>query len=112
VAVKGRTGGEGIGIQTIADAVDAEGKPAGTALRVDGKASFSRSGVATVPAKTSTVTVSGVALTADSLIIATAQDTNGGGVRAAVPDPASNSFRIQMIRRVTGSSRVAWFVLE
>jgi hypothetical protein len=69
-------------------------------------------GVAIVSAGMPTVTVSGVALTRDSLIFATTQDTHGGGVRAAVPNPESNSFTIYMHRRARAPSRVAWFVLD
>jgi hypothetical protein len=60
----------------------AERTAAGNALKVSGKASFSRSGTVTVPAGKSSVTKSGVALTAASLVLATLQQHAAGGVRA------------------------------
>ena len=86
------------------------------ALQVDGVAKFSRSGVATVagtatdPAQT--VIVTGVALTASSLILATPQGiVKKVAVEGVVPNVSGGSFEIYLTKAITVSLKVAWFVV-
>jgi hypothetical protein len=83
----------------------------GTALNVQGKATFSRSGIVTVQAGKDfrTVTVAGV--TTASMILATSQQNKGVYVRAAVP--GTGSFTIRLTANApTGGLKVAYFVLN
>lgn len=87
-----------------------------TALQVDGVAGFSRSGIAVVAGSVAKpekrVTVSGIDLSATSLIFVTPQGHVGGvAVEAAVPDVASSSFTIYLTDVVTISLPMAWFVV-
>jgi hypothetical protein len=89
------------------------GLPGAVALEVDGRAVFSRSGSATVPVGSGSVTVSGVALTEDSLVLATLQQRqNRVWVQAAVPDVGAHSFTIFLNRPAPGDTVVAWFILS
>jgi hypothetical protein len=112
------TGFHGPAVHGRADFADAIGMLAentagGVALKATGPASFSRSGVLTVPAGKSTVTKTGVALTSASLVLATLQqDRAGVWVRSAVPDVAASSFTIHLSKAVSSSTKVAWFVLN
>ena len=88
----------------------------GTALQVDGVASFSRSGMATVAGTSSepaeSVTVTGVALTSSSLILATPQGTVAGvGIEGVLPDVSGSSFEIYLTEAIEVSLDIAWFVL-
>jgi len=81
-------------------------------IQIDGVASFSRSGVMTVPAGTGSATVRGVELTGNSFVVATLQDNIPGlFVRAAVPNPAARSITCYLDRATPQAARVAWFVL-
>jgi hypothetical protein len=85
----------------------------GVALQVTGKAVFSRSGLAVVPAGTNRVIVTGVALTSTSLILALVQQSAGSAfVRAAVPAPASSSLTILLNKSPSVNVTVAWFVVN
>jgi hypothetical protein len=85
----------------------------GTALAVDGKASFSRSGKLTVPAGATSVVKTGVALTSASMVLATLQQRRSGlWVQAAVPSPGSASFTLYLNKAAPASTTVAWFVLD
>ena len=66
----------------------------GTALNVIGKARFSRSGVVTISAGTSSKTVTLAGVTTASMIIATAQQNTTRLVKAAVP--GTGSFVIKL----------------
>jgi hypothetical protein len=81
-----------------------------TALKVDGKAVFSRSGIVSVPsgAKSVQVTMSGVTTT--SMIIATVQQSGAFYVKSAVP--ASGSFTININKAPASPVAVAYFVLN
>jgi hypothetical protein len=80
-AVHGRAGLAG------AIGVLAENTAGGTAFKATGPASFSRSGVLTIPAGSSAVTKTGVTLTTASLVLATLQQNRPGVfVQAAVPN--------------------------
>jgi hypothetical protein len=90
---------------------------AGTALSVSGVASFSRSGLATVAgtaAKTKiSVTVTGVALTAASMILATPQGkVSGVAVEGVVPDVTAGSFTIYLTKAVKVALPIAWFIID
>ena len=84
------------------------------ALVVLGRNSFSRSGLATIAAGSSSVNVNGIAgLGATSMVLATIQ-TNRPGVfiQAAVPIPASNRITIYLNRTVLLATKVAYFILN
>jgi hypothetical protein len=67
----------------------AENTAGGTALQVSGPALFSRSGTVSIAFPAKSATVSGVPLTASSLILATAQNSNVGvSILSAVPNVA------------------------
>src|SRR5207248_1549435 len=85
----------------------------GPALQVDGSAVFSRSGLATVPAGVTKVKVTGVPLTAASLILATAQQASGGiSVTSAVPNVQRGNFVINLSAAPPANLAVAWFVVN
>jgi len=85
----------------------------GIALKATGRTVFNRSGVLTVPAGSSTVTHSGIALAAQSLILATLQQNRAGVfVQAAVPDVAGSSFTIHLSKAVSKNTTVAWLVVN
>jgi hypothetical protein len=85
--------------------------PSGTALEVNGKAKFSRSGVVTVAAGTASKAVSLAGVTASSMVVATAQQNGSVFVKAAVP--AAGSFTIFLNGNAPGSGlKVAYFVLN
>ena len=91
----------------------AENTAGGTALKATGPAVFSRSGVLKVPAGKSSVTRTGVALSAASLVLATLQqDQAGVWVRSAVPNVAGSSFTVNLSKAVSASTKVAWFVVN
>jgi hypothetical protein len=105
VGVKG-TSATGVGVHASAGS-------AGIALQVQGRATFSRSGRAVVRERSTEVTVPGVDLTADSLVLATVQQAAGGAaVRAAVPDAGSASIRILLHKAVSMDTVVGWFVVN
>jgi len=84
-----------------------------TALKVTGKAKFSRSGVLTIAAGKSSATQTGVQLTSASLVLATLQqDRRGVWVRSAVPKVSAHSFTVHLSRTVPARTKVAWFVVN
>ena len=96
--------------------VEASAPEAATALNVIGKAAFSRSGKASVPAGRSfvLVTVPGE-LTAASLVLATPMLNRAGVyVQSAVPNPATGQIRINLNKVASSSSStpIAWMVLS
>jgi hypothetical protein len=98
--------------------VEAAGTGGGIALKVNGKAQFSRSGKATVAGTASTpknsVTVTGKALTSSSLILAVLQKNVAGvWVAGVVPNVAGSSFTIYLNKSVTTSvGPIAWFIVN
>jgi hypothetical protein len=86
----------------------------GTALQVNGKAKFSRSGVVTVPAGSSSQPVTLPGVNSNSMILATAQQATSISVRAAVPAvPSAGSFTIYLSGNApAGGLKVAYFVLN
>ncbi|MDO8964921.1 MAG: hypothetical protein Q7W30_10590 [Coriobacteriia bacterium] len=87
---------------------------AGTALKVEGKARFSRSGRASISKGAMTRTITGVAnIGTDSLIMATLQGPAGTGVVIAYTQRISaTSFRIVLNKAATRSALVAWFIIN
>jgi len=83
-------------------------------IRVNANASFSRSGMVTIPPGATAATVRGIELTDDSFVLAMLQDNLAGVfVRAAVPDPAEGTITVYLNRSAgRGGARVAWFVLS
>jgi hypothetical protein len=116
--VMGIAGAAGTGVYGTVGAVSsigvlAENGAGGAALKVNGVAAFSRSGLLTVAAGGSSATVTGVGLTAASLVLATLQQhTAGVYVLGAVPDLSSSSFTIYLSKAPTASTKVAWFVVN
>jgi hypothetical protein len=85
----------------------------GTALFVEGSAAFSLCGVAAVRGTASKVTISGVPLTASSLVLATPQGAIAGvAVEGVVLDVTAGSFTIHLTQPATHHLPVAWFVIE
>ena len=85
----------------------------GTALDVQGVASFSRSGKLTIAAGTSSVTMSGIRIDPSTLVLATLQqDRPGVHVRSADPNPAADSFTIRLNKPVGSNTKVAWFLVN
>jgi hypothetical protein len=83
------------------------------ALAVSGKAGFSRSGITTIAKSTQSATIAGIALTADSFVVATLlQYRSGVWVAAAVPNVAAGSITIHLNKKVTSPITVGWVVLE
>jgi hypothetical protein len=84
-----------------------------TALSVQGLAVFSRSGKLTIAAGKTSATMTGVALTSASLVLATPQnDVSGAAVRSAVPNVAAGSFTVHLVKAVSHKVTVGWFVVN
>jgi hypothetical protein len=121
-AVYGLNSGTGNGVAGQADAGTGvlAASNGGIALKVDGKAQFSRSGLVTITYPAKSKVISGLPLTAKSLAIATVQKYLAGVyVVAAVPNlsGSSNSFTIYLSKApgtsaVPKSVTVAWQVIE
>ena len=95
-------------------AVLAENLAGGTGLKVIGKARFNHSGVATIAAAASSVTVVAKDITKESFVLATLQTNVPGDVwiKAAVPDVAGLSITIYLNAIVPTATPVAWFVVN
>jgi hypothetical protein len=113
IGVQGSSG-TGIGVSAASTT--------GTALQVEGVATFSRSGTALIAGTTAnpeaSVTVAGVSLSSGSLIFATLQAyvasagvTPSVAVAAVVPDAQAGAFTIYLTAPVTVSVTIAWFVV-
>lgn len=110
-------GGTGLGLSgqaTSGTGVVASAEPAGVALRVSGRATFSRSGRVTVRAGRRSATVTQIGLQTRSMVFATLQQYRSGvHIAAAVPIPGPpGRIVIYLNRAVSSDTRVAWFVLE
>ena len=82
-------------------------------LQATGPAVFSRSGLLTIAAGASSGTVTGVALTVASLVLATLQmNVAKTWIRAAVPNIAGSSFTVYLNTAAKASTSVAWFVVN
>jgi hypothetical protein len=85
----------------------------GTALKVDGTAVFSRSGVLTVPAGARSARQDDVELTSESLVLAVLRRHQAfRHVAAAVPHPGSRSFTVHLNLPASPGCEVAWFVVN
>jgi hypothetical protein len=85
----------------------------GKALEINGRAFFSRSGQLSIPAKKTSVIKTGVALTSESLVLATLQENiKGVWIKAAVPNVAENSFEIFLNKKPKRTVTVAWFIVN
>jgi hypothetical protein len=111
--VHGTNSGSGNGVH--GDAFNGTGVLAAgkTALRVQGPAVFSRSGILTVRAGHSSATKTRVPLTSASLVLATLQqDHDGVWIRSAVPDIAGHSFTVHLSKAAPARTKVAWFIIN
>ncbi len=118
-AVFGHNDGTGNGVAGQADTGTGvlAASTGGTALKVDGKAQFSRSGTATITGSSTTpkssIVVNNVAHTSKSLVMVTPQKNVAGvWVQAAVPNVSNSRFTIFLNKTVTVSYPVAWFIVE
>jgi hypothetical protein len=103
----------GAGIRGYGGTLGIEAESPTKALSVIGKSSFSRSGMATVPAGRMSVVVPGVDLDPTSMVLATLQQNRKGTwIKAAVPNAVNDTTKIQLSRRAPRPTRVAWFVIE
>jgi hypothetical protein len=85
----------------------------GNALNVQGKAAFSRSGKLSVASGAISVTKTGVALTAASLVLATIQGHVAGlDIEAAVANVSGSSFTVYFNKAAPAATTVAWFVVN
>ena len=87
----------------------------GTALRVEGRATFSRSGRASVSKRhsTRTVTVASGGIASDALILVTLQASAGGGVYVRYARRTSaTTFQVVLNKAATTSTATfAWIIL-
>jgi hypothetical protein len=106
------TGVHGKTTAATAPGVLAENTGGGPALQVSGPAVFSRSGVMTISAGSSSVIKRNVPMTAESLVLATLQDhVPGVWVASAVPGADGQSFTVYLNVAVKARTRVGWFVV-
>jgi hypothetical protein len=124
IGVEGVASSLGTGVNGTANLAGGVGVVAantagGTAFQANGTARFSgatvfsRSGVLTVRAGSSEVTMKGIALTAASLVLATLQQHQAGvHVLAAVPYVTGSSFTVFLSTAVPANTKVAWFVVN
>lgn len=115
--VYGTSDGGGPGVVGFSGAappgVVAQNTGGGPALQVAGPAEFSRSGLLTVAAGSSSATQTGVALFPASVVLATLQkDASGVWVRSAVPNIAASSFTVHLSKAAPAATKVAWFVVN
>jgi hypothetical protein len=107
VGVSGRSN-SGIGVEAL-------GPGSATALSVQGRATFSRSGKALLPKGRTFVDVEvGGGLSPSSLVVATLMlNCVGVYVPSAVPNPAAGTVRIYVnkVASSASSTPIAWFVL-
>lgn len=92
-------------------AVYARGDGATTALRVQGKAVFSRSGRTSVGAGASSRVVTMAGVTTASLVLVTLQ-TRRTGVYVAAAVPAAGKFTVYLNKAVTATTYFAYMVLN
>ena len=115
--VAGVNSRDGVGVTGVSDATGGIGVLArsagGIALRVQGELSLKRAGKLRIPAGSRSFTQTGVALSPNSLVIATVQRFRRGvWIQAAVPDAVSDSFTVRLNRAPGKRTPVAWFVLN
>lgn len=91
--------------------VYARGDGGTTALRVQGKAAFSRSGRAAVSAGQSSKVVTMAGVTSASLVLVTLR-TRRSGVYVAAAVPAAGKFTVYLNKAVTAATYFAYLVLD
>jgi hypothetical protein len=97
-------GAGGIGVYAFGD-------PTQTALQVNGKVKFSRSGRSTIGSGKTSITVTLAGVSTGSRIFAVLHSNKSGRwVRAVVP--TTNKFTIYLNTKVTSATYVAWFVIN
>lgn len=85
----------------------------GTALAVDGRAGFSRSGRVLIPAGSKSIQIPVADLRQSSMVQATLQQVRTRlWLKAAVPDAAADTITIHLNRTAPADTKVAWFVTE
>ena len=122
VGIVGDVNATGVGVYGFAGSTAIPNPPTGIgvyaragsnsqlALRVQGRAKFSRSGRVSVSGSTKTVTLSGVSA-ASTFIVATCQeDAAGVYVRSVVP--ANGSFKIHLSKKPSKAVTVGWIAFE
>jgi hypothetical protein len=109
---QGTTGATGVSGTSDSGIGGSFASKSGRALKVIGKASFSRSGIVAIPAGSSSQSVTLTGVTTASMILATIQQNAAGfTIQAAVP--AKGSFTIFLNKPApSGGLAVAWFVLD
>jgi hypothetical protein len=83
----------------------------GTALNVNGKVHFSRSGAASVAQGDKTKTVNVAGMKATSLVLVTLQ-VSVSGLYVAAAVPALGKFTVHLNKAAPTSMRFAWFALS
>jgi hypothetical protein len=83
------------------------------ALEIDGRVSFTQSGLLTIAAGKSSVSTTRPALNPATMVLATLQSNRAGVyIQAAVASPASGKITIYLNKKVTAATKVAYFVLS
>jgi hypothetical protein len=108
VGVRGRAHAPG----SVAVFADDDGSAGVIALKVGGAAVFSRSGLVTVPKGSKSAKVTGVSLSATSLVLATVQAKARQYVQAAVPDVTGSRFTIELNKAAATDLSIAWFIVN
>jgi hypothetical protein len=111
---EGAIGVHGTATTPTGTGVLADNFTGGTALHVNGPASFTRSGTVTVPSGQKTASATGIALTSASLVLATVQGNVPGcyvqGVTTVTG--SSGSLTIHLSKSAPVTMKVAWFILS
>jgi len=123
--VYGQNNGDGYGVAgraangngVLGDSANGTGvwanSSAGLALRVTGRANFSRSGVVVVQAGHTSAIVTGMQLSGSSFVLATLQNNNGNvALKNAVPIPQYGAIQLNLTAAPTANVIVGWLVLE
>jgi hypothetical protein len=116
--VTGTASGTNGGVQGVnagpGPGVLAQNSGSGPALSVVGPAAFKRSGVLSIAANKSSVTLSGISLGAAAFVLATIQGSVAGiyvqGV--TVVTGSSGSFTVHLNKATTKALNVGWFVVN
>jgi hypothetical protein len=122
VGLVGDVTSTGVGVYGFTGNVDIPNPPTGIgvyaraastsqlALRVQGKAKFSRSGRVAIKGQTKTVRLSGVSAS-NTFVVATCQEDMGGVyVRSVVP--ANGSFKVHLSKKPPKAVTVGWIAFE
>jgi hypothetical protein len=86
----------------------------GVGLQVAGPANFTRSGIVSIAAGKKAATVTGMPMTASSLVLATLQNNAGVSVAYVLPSVPGSSFTINLTKAVPAgkTAKVAWFIVN